>query len=40
MFPVSQRIYEQSVSLPIYSKMTNEDMQRVVSTVAKILENA
>ena len=39
MFPVSQRIYEQSVSLPIYSKMTNEDMQRVVSTVAKILEN-
>lgn len=40
MFPVSQRIYEQSVSLPIYSKMTDEDMQRVVSTVAKILENA
>ena len=40
MFPVSQRIYEQSVSLPIYSKMTDEDMQRVVSTVAKIFENA
>ena len=40
MFPVSQRIYEQSVSLPIYSKMTDEDMQRVVSTVAEILENA
>ncbi|XDZ65406.1 DegT/DnrJ/EryC1/StrS family aminotransferase [Alphaproteobacteria bacterium LSUCC0684] len=40
MFPVSQRIYEQSVSLPIYSKMTDEDMERVVSTVAKILNNA
>jgi len=40
MFPVSQSIYEQSVSLPIYSKMTDEDMERVVSTVAKILNNA
>ena len=40
MFPVSQRAYEKSVSLPLYSKMTDEDMQRVVSTVEKILENA
>jgi dTDP-4-amino-4,6-dideoxygalactose transaminase len=40
MFPVSQRIYEQSVSLPIYSKMVDEDMEMVVSTVTKILKNA
>lgn len=40
MFPVSQRIYEQSVSLPIYSKMTDEDMDKVVSTVTEILNNA
>lgn len=40
MFPVSQRIYEQSVSLPIYSKMTDGDIERVVSTVIQILKNA
>jgi len=40
MFPVSQRLYEQSVSLPIYSKMTDDDMDKVVSTVTKILKYA
>jgi len=36
-FPVSQAIYEQSVSLPIYSKMSNEDVVRVVKTVHEIM---
>ena len=37
MFPVSQRVYEQSVSLPIYSKMTNDDARRVVDRVVFLL---
>ena len=37
MFPVSQRAFEQSVSLPIYSKMSDDDVCRVISTVQKLL---
>ncbi len=37
MFPVSQTIYERSISLPIYSRMTNHDVQRVVDAVKAIL---
>lgn len=37
MFPVSQRIYEQSVSLPIYSKMSNNDVKRVMDCVENLL---
>ena len=36
-FPVSQKIYEQSVSLPIYSKMSDLDAGRVVKAVCEIL---
>jgi dTDP-4-amino-4,6-dideoxygalactose transaminase len=39
MFPVSQHAYEQSVSLPIYSKMKMEDVERVVTAVKTILTN-
>ena len=37
MFPVSQRAYEQMVSLPIYSKMTDADVHRVVDAVRAAL---
>jgi len=37
MFPVSQKAYEQSVSLPIYSKMSDLGVSRVVSTVKTLL---
>lgn len=37
MFPVSQRIYEQSVSLPIYTRMTKADVDRVVGAVRMAL---
>jgi len=37
MFPVSQKAYEQSVSLPIYSKMSDDDVSRVVSAVKEVL---
>jgi dTDP-4-amino-4,6-dideoxygalactose transaminase len=33
MFPISQRVYERTVSLPIYTRMTDEDVVRVVSAV-------
>ncbi len=40
MFPVAQRLFEQEVSLPLYTKMTNEDQQHVISVVKKVLDNA
>lgn len=33
MFPVSQRIYERTVSLPLYTRMTETDVSRVVAAV-------
>lgn len=37
MFPHSQHAYENMVSLPIYSSMTDENVQRVCSTALDIL---
>lgn len=37
MFPVSQRIYERTVSLPLYTRMTASDVIRVVDAVKKAL---
>lgn len=37
MFPVSQAVYEQSVSLPIYNKMSDADVEKVISTAIRIL---
>jgi dTDP-4-amino-4,6-dideoxygalactose transaminase len=33
MFPVSQKIYERTVSLPLYTRMTEADVTQVVSAV-------
>lgn len=33
MFPVSQKIYERTVSLPLYTRMTEQDVLRVVAAV-------
>lgn len=33
MFPVSQRIYERTVSLPLYTRMTDADVYRVVDAI-------
>jgi dTDP-4-amino-4,6-dideoxygalactose transaminase len=33
MFPISQRIYERTVSLPLYTRMTEADVSRVVAAV-------
>jgi dTDP-4-amino-4,6-dideoxygalactose transaminase len=40
MYPVAQSIYETEVSLPLYTKMTSEDLTRVVATVKKVLSDA
>lgn len=37
MFPVSQRVYERTASLPIYTKMTDEDVERVVAAVRTVI---
>lgn len=37
MFPVSQRAYERMVSLPLYSRMTDDDVAHVIATVRTVL---
>lgn len=37
MFPVSQYIYERTVSLPLYTRMMDSDVERVVAAVKKAL---
>ena len=37
MFPVSQRIYERTVSLPLYTRMTEADVARVAAAVTVAL---
>ncbi|AXV38917.1 UDP-4-amino-4,6-dideoxy-N-acetyl-beta-L-altrosamine transaminase [Methanobacterium sp. BAmetb5] len=36
-FPVAESIYEKEISLPIYPKMTDEDVHQVVNAVKKII---
>lgn len=38
MFPASQRIYERTLSLPMYSAMTDADVLRVVDAVKQVIE--
>lgn len=37
MFPISQRVYERTCSLPLYNRMTNADVDRVVEAVKAAL---
>lgn len=37
MFPASQRVYERTLSLPLYTRMTLDDVARVVQTIRKAL---
>ncbi|MER1940093.1 DegT/DnrJ/EryC1/StrS family aminotransferase [Castellaniella sp. FW104-16D08] len=36
-FPVSQNLFEQEVSIPLYTRMTDEDQFRVIKTIKQIL---
>jgi dTDP-4-amino-4,6-dideoxygalactose transaminase len=38
MFPVSQKVYERTASLPIYTRMTDRDVDRVVAAVKAVLD--
>ena len=40
MYPIAQRLFEQEVSLPLYTKMSSDDQKRVISAVKQVLENA
>ncbi len=37
MFPHSQRVYERQLSLPIYTRMTDADVERVIDAVRELL---
>lgn len=37
MFPVSQHVYERTLSLPLYTRMTVDDVARVVQAIKKTL---
>lgn len=39
-FPVAQRLFEQEVTLPLYTRMTDDDLGRVVEAVTTVLKNA
>lgn len=39
MFPVAQRIFEQEVSLPLYTKMSQDDQARVIDAVKQVLNH-
>jgi dTDP-4-amino-4,6-dideoxygalactose transaminase len=37
-FPNSQRVYEHAVTLPLYTKMTDDDQTRVIAAAKAILK--
>lgn len=39
-FPVSHRLFEQEVSLPLYTLLTERDQQRVVTAMKEIFDEA
>lgn len=38
-FPVAQHLFEQEVSIPLYTKMTEADQERVIAAVRSVLAN-
>lgn len=36
-FPISQALYEKSISLPLYTKMSDEDQSRVIAALSDLL---
>jgi dTDP-4-amino-4,6-dideoxygalactose transaminase len=40
MFPHSQRVYETQLSLPIYTRMSDADVERVIDAVVDALKPA
>lgn len=40
MFPFAQKLFENEVSLPLYTKMSEKDVYRVIKAVQKVFANA
>ncbi|MEZ8086779.1 DegT/DnrJ/EryC1/StrS family aminotransferase [Vibrio sp. 1S139] len=40
MFPIAQELFENEVTIPLYTKMTEADIDRVVKGVRQVLKNA
>lgn len=40
MFPVSQKVFERTLSLPIYSSMKDSDVERVVEAVTRVMSRS
>lgn len=40
MFPVAQELFEREVSIPLYTKMTEANQQRVIDVVSEVLADA
>lgn len=38
-FPIAQTVFEQECSIPLYTKMTDGDLERVVRAIKKVLRN-
>jgi len=39
MFPVSQMVFERTLSLPMYSSMRDSDVERVIQAVKSLLKS-
>ncbi|WPC06782.1 DegT/DnrJ/EryC1/StrS family aminotransferase [Pseudomonas benzenivorans] len=39
MFPVAQRLFEQEVSIPLYTRMSDADQHRVIVAIRQVLAN-
>jgi len=37
-FPVAEKYYEQAITLPLFPKMTNSEVKKVISVAKKILD--
>jgi dTDP-4-amino-4,6-dideoxygalactose transaminase len=38
-FPVAGKVFERIISLPLYPKMTEADVQRVITAVRKLIKD-
>jgi dTDP-4-amino-4,6-dideoxygalactose transaminase len=39
-YPIAQQLFEQEVSLPLYTRMTPDDVTRVIAAVREVLQDA
>jgi dTDP-4-amino-4,6-dideoxygalactose transaminase len=37
MFPVAERIGDSTISLPVYPRLTDEEIERVIDTVKEVV---